>query len=96
MFWRRSNTARWTVSCFPEIVNDFDSTPSLAISFSAILWIVRHGQCHCDLRVFVTDLLDTNTLLLSAAMRGVEVQEVEVDVTPRGAEKPIVIFVGKT
>ena len=34
------------------------------------------------------------TRLFSAALRGVEAQEVEVEVNARGADKPIVIIVG--
>ncbi len=36
------------------------------------------------------------TRLFSAALRGVDAQEVEVEVNARGADKPIVIIVGKT
>jgi magnesium chelatase family protein len=36
------------------------------------------------------------TRLFSAALRGVEAQEVEVEVNARGADKPMVIIVGKT
>ena len=34
------------------------------------------------------------TRLFSAALRGVEAQEVEVEVNARGADKPMVIIVG--
>lgn len=36
------------------------------------------------------------TRLYSAALRGVDAQEVEVEVNARGADKPVVIIVGKT
>jgi hypothetical protein len=36
------------------------------------------------------------TRLFSAALRGVEAQEVEVEVNARGADKPMVIIVGMT
>ena len=36
------------------------------------------------------------TRLFSAALRGVDAQEVEVEVNARGADKPIVMIVGKT
>jgi len=36
------------------------------------------------------------TRLFSAALRGVDAQEVEVEVNARGADKPMVIIVGKT
>ena len=36
------------------------------------------------------------TRLYSAALRGVEALEVEVEVNARGADKPMVIIVGKT
>ena len=36
------------------------------------------------------------TRLFSAALRGVEAQEVEVEVNARGADKPMVVIVGKT
>lgn len=36
------------------------------------------------------------TRLFSAALRGVEAHEVEVEVNARGADKPIIIIVGKT
>jgi hypothetical protein len=36
------------------------------------------------------------TRLFSAAVRGVDAQEVEVEVNARGADKPIVINEGKT
>jgi len=35
------------------------------------------------------------TRLFSAALRGVDAQEVEVEVNARGADKPIVVIVGK-
>ena len=34
------------------------------------------------------------TRLFSAALRGVEAQEVEVEVNARGADKPVIIVVG--
>jgi hypothetical protein len=36
------------------------------------------------------------TRLFSAALRGVEAQEVEIEVNARGADKPIIVIVGKT
>jgi hypothetical protein len=36
------------------------------------------------------------TRLFSAALRGVDASEVEVEVNARGADKPVVIVVGKT
>ncbi len=36
------------------------------------------------------------TRLFSAALRGVDAQEVEVEVNAHGADKPIIIIVGKT
>ena len=36
------------------------------------------------------------TRLFSAALRGVDVQEVEVEVNARGADKPVIMIVGKT
>jgi hypothetical protein len=44
----------------------------------------------------VTLEIDMITRLFSAALRGVDAQEVEVEVNARGADKPIVIIVGKT
>ncbi len=36
------------------------------------------------------------TRLFSAALRGVDAQEVEVEVNAHGADKPIIVIVGKT
>jgi hypothetical protein len=36
------------------------------------------------------------TRLFSAALRGVDAQEVEVEVNARGADKPMIVIVGKT